>query len=34
MVEPVNVRWNFTELKSEQAPLEIGDIDGVEFGVE
>lgn len=34
MVEPGSLHWNLTELAPEQAPLKIGQIEGVEFSVE
>lgn len=34
LVEPDNMQWNLTELVPEQAPVEIGNIEGVEFRVE
>lgn len=34
MVEPGSLDWNLSGLASEQAPLKIGQIEGVEFSVE
>lgn len=34
MVEPGDLHWNLSELLPEQTPLEIGQIEGVEFSVE
>ena len=34
LVEPGSLHWSFSELSPEQVPLEVGQIDEVEFNVE